>query len=143
MAGLGILFWVSLVSAKTYLTDSNRLALKGYDPVVYFEENRTSPGSEYYQYEWSGAKWYFTSAGNKQKFLASPEKYAPQYGGYCAYDMRQGTKTETDPEAWVIADDKLYLFHNSTVKAEWDKNREDNIKSANEKWLAMTKEGKT
>jgi len=86
------------------------VAIKGYDTVAYFTENRAVKGSEKYSTRWLGATWYFSSAETRDLFLQSPAKYAPQYGGHCADGVSAGTiTTNIDPNAWRIIDGKLYL----------------------------------
>ena len=87
-----------------------RVALRGYDPVSYFEEGKPAKGSERYRYEFDDAVYQFRSAEHRAKFAATPEKYAPQYAAYCAGGVSKGYKTEPDPEAWLIANGKLYVF---------------------------------
>lgn len=88
------------------------VAIKGYDPVAYFTENKAIEGSPANSYRWLGAEWHFASAGNRELFIANPGKYAPQYGGYCADGVSFGTvTTNIDPQAWRIIDGKLYLSY--------------------------------
>ncbi len=86
------------------------VAIKGYDPVAYFTMQKAVKGSDRFTHRWLGANWQFSSAEHRQIFQASPVKYAPQYGGYCADGVAYGQATANiDPEAWRIIDDKLYL----------------------------------
>ena len=88
------------------------VAIKGYDPVAYFTENKAVEGSPAYSHRWLGAVWHFASAKNRDLFKADPGKYAPQYGGYCADGVSFGTvTTNIDPQAWRIIDGKLYLSY--------------------------------
>jgi len=88
------------------------VAIKGYDPVAYFTQNRAVEGSPKYSYHWLGATWHFASAENRDLFAREPVKYAPQYGGYCADGVSFGTiTTNIDPKAWRIIDGKLYLSY--------------------------------
>jgi YHS domain-containing protein len=84
-------------------------AIEGYDPVAYFNEGRPVEGKSEFSQEWMDATWYFASAENRDLFAADPEKYAPQYGGYCAWAVSQGYTANIDPQAWKVVDDKLYL----------------------------------
>ncbi|MEL7173254.1 MAG: YHS domain-containing (seleno)protein, partial [Pseudomonadota bacterium] len=81
-----------------------------------------------------GATWRFSSAENRDLFVENPEKYAPQYGGYCAWAVAQGYTAATDPEAWAIVDDKLYLNYNKSVQAKWEKDVPGHIASADGNW---------
>jgi YHS domain-containing protein len=88
------------------------VAIKGYDPVAYFTENKAVEGSDQFAHRWLGATWYFASAENRDLFIKDPGKYAPQYGGYCADGVSFGTiTTNIDPKAWRIIEGKLYLSY--------------------------------
>lgn len=88
------------------------VAIKGYDPVAYFTDDKAIEGSPAYSHRWLGAEWHFASARNRDLFIANPGKYAPQYGGYCADGVSFGTvTTNIDPQAWRIIDGKLYLSY--------------------------------
>lgn len=109
-------------------------AINGYDAVAYFKENKPVKGNSQYQHKWKDAVWYFSSNDNLSTFKADPEKYAPQYGGYCAYGTADGHKATTEPDAWTIVNDKLYFNYNKEVKAEWLKKRDEFIKQADANW---------
>ena len=109
-------------------------AIDGTDPLSYFTEGRPIEGSSEFYHEWNGATWYFISAENRDKFIAEPEKYAPQYGGYCAWAVSQGYTASTDPEAWKIVDNKLYLNYSKSVQAQWEENIPGNISAADKNW---------
>lgn len=109
-------------------------AIKGYDPVSYFTVNKPQKGFKTISYIWQGATWYFSSEANKTLFTANPEKYAPQYGGYCAYGWAQGYAVKIEPDAWAIEGGKLYLNYNKNVQKDWDKDRLGYIKKADENY---------
>jgi len=109
-------------------------AIEGYDPVAYFTDGKPVEGDSDYSYEWMDATWYFASAENRDLFAADPEKYAPQYGGYCAYAVSQGGTATIDPEAWRIEDGKLYLNLNKDIQATWMKDIPGYIEKANANW---------
>lgn len=109
-------------------------AIDGYDPVAYFKDNKPVEGVNKYVYEWNGAKWYFKNEENKTDFIAEPEKYAPQYGGYCAWAVIQGAAVKTDPTAWHVEDGKLYLNYNADIQAQWNEDIPGNIKKADVQW---------
>jgi YHS domain-containing protein len=115
---------------------SEGVAIKGYDPVAYFVEERPVKGTEKFEYPWMGAKWLFASAENLDTFKADPDKYAPKYGGYCAYAVSQGTTADIDPEAWTVVDGKLYLNLNKKVQNLWMNDMAAYIKKADENWPA-------
>lgn len=109
-------------------------AIDGYDPVAYFKEAKPVKGDNDFVHEWNDSKWYFSSAENKADFIADPEKYAPQYGGYCAWAVSQGYSAPTDPEAWHVEDGKLYLNYSQDVQNTWLKDVPGHIKSADKNW---------
>ncbi len=109
-------------------------AINGYDPVAFFTESKPVKGSDAFSYEWKGADWQFSSQQNLDAFKAAPEKYAPQYGGYCAYGTAEGHKAPTKPETWTVENGKLYFNYNSDVKKSWDKDRAALIKKADAAW---------
>jgi YHS domain-containing protein len=136
---LGIV--ASSVAQKTEVFTPSNQAVRGYDPVAYFTERKPVKGKENLTYHWKDATWYFSSKENLNSFTKNPEKYAPQYGGYCAYGMSKGHKATTDPNAWTIVDEKLYLNNSLQVKEKWMKDQQQNIVKANENWpLAKDKE---
>jgi hypothetical protein len=110
------------------------LAMKGYDAVAYFKEGKPAVGNERYQHTWNGARWQFASAENRDAFARSPEKYAPQYGGYCSYAVSHGYTANGDPEAWKIVDGKLYLNYNREVRQLWEQDVPGNIAKGNGNW---------
>ena len=91
-------------------------------------------GSSDFETEWKGATWRFASAANREAFLADPEKYAPQYGGYCAWAVSQGQTAPIEPEQWSIVDGKLYLNYNADVQAKWKADVPGFIARADENW---------
>jgi hypothetical protein len=92
------------------LPAGRRLALRGYDPVAYFTESQPQKGSEEFWYAFDDAVYLFKNAEHRARFASDPERYAPQYDGYCAGGISKGYKTEPDPEAWAILNDKLFVF---------------------------------
>src|SRR6188474_2563122 len=90
--------------------DASRVALGGYDPVNYFAEGKPKKGVEQFSAIFEDATYWFKNAAHRQMFSTNPEKYAPQFSGFCAIDLSRGLKTEPDPEAWTIADGRLYVF---------------------------------
>ena len=89
---------------------TERLGLKGYDPVAYFTLAKPTPGVVDYEYVYDGVRYRFANARHRDLFKANPEKYAPQFGGSCAMNMANGVKREADPTLWVIANGNLYVF---------------------------------
>ena len=100
---------VSPASAET-VPSGRRVAIGGYDPVAYFTDGQPLKGSEAFWFAFDDAVYQFTSAEHRAQFVADPERYAPQYAGFCAGGISKGYKVEPDPEAWAILNGKLYLF---------------------------------
>lgn len=118
-----------------YTTENG--AIDGYDPVAYFLDGRAKRGSADITFDWNDAKWRFTSPENRDLFAQNPEKYAPQYGGFCALGMAHGGDVPTDPTAWTIHEDKLYLNMINEVSITWRYNPDRLIERADLKWKAM------
>ncbi|MEM7178435.1 MAG: YHS domain-containing (seleno)protein [Pseudomonadota bacterium] len=109
-------------------------AIDGTDPVAYFTQGKPVAGSSDFTHDWNGATWRFASAENRDLFAADPLKYAPQYGGYCAWAVSQGYTASTDPDAWSIVDGKLYLNYNQSVQEKWERDIPGYIVAGDENW---------
>lgn len=120
--------------AKVYTRKSDNKALNGYDSVAYFKQNKPVEGLEKFQTQYNGADWYFSSQENRDEFIASPESFAPQYGGYCAFSVAQGKVIKGDPELWAIEADKLYLNYNKGAHRLWLKRVEKMISKGDKNW---------
>ena len=96
--------------ASTALAQNIRVVLKGYDPVAYFTDGKPVKGDTGISYDWDDQRFYFASAKHREMFAADPERYAPQFAGYCTGSMSRGVRNEGHPEGWVIADGKLFVF---------------------------------
>jgi len=114
------------------------LAIKGYDTVAYFKAGKALKGNESFTFPWHGMTWYFLTKENRDLFAASPEKYAPQYDGYCAWAMTEARKAITDPEVWKIVDGKLYLNCSREAYEKWSRDIPGNIKKADMNWLKFS-----
>ena len=139
---LGVLSFQMIASAVAgempYRTTFLGWAAEGYDVVAYFRDSKPVEGNSDFSHEWSGVKWRFSSAENRDLFAADPEKYAPQYGGYCAYAVSQGYTASVVPEAWSIVDDKLYLNYSKGVRSIWEKDIPGYIDGANKNWPGIS-----
>ena len=111
-------------------------AIKGYDAVAYFKENKAIKGESKFMYEWKGANWHFSNPQNLKEFKANPDKYAPQYGGYCAFGYAKGHASPTEPEVFKIVDGKLYLNYNAQVQQMWNKDIPNFIIDADKNYKA-------
>ena len=109
-------------------------AIDGYDPVAYFTVGKAVKGLEDVTYEWNGARWHFSSAENREMFRLDPERFAPEFGGYCAYAMTDGTYASPKPEVFAIRDGVLYLHYSEAIRKTWLKNVKGFIVGALENW---------
>ena len=123
---------------RVFATDAG--AIRGYDPVAYHTERRAVAGAREIVHEWNGATWHFASAANRDRFAADPERYAPRYGGYCAYGTSQGYKVSTEPDAFALVDGVLYLNYNHAVQRTWDGDRPGFIATADGNWTRLVDE---
>ncbi|MDD3763146.1 MAG: YHS domain-containing (seleno)protein [Nevskiales bacterium] len=112
-------------------------AIKGYDAVAYHTDHKPVKGSKDYTVEWMGATWRFASAEHRDAFKADPERYAPQYGGYCAYAVSQNSTAGIDPEAFTVIGDKLYLNYDKTIQEKWEADRDAYIRDADRLWPGL------
>jgi hypothetical protein len=112
-------------------------AIRGYDPVAYHREGRATPGSAAITHAWGGVDWRFASTANRDLFAADPERYAPRFGGYCAYGTAKGYKVSTDPDAFAIIDGRLYLNYNAAVQDTWNQDRPGYIATAVNNWKSL------
>lgn len=114
IGGLAVLLFAEAAPAEDFVNTGyfGDVAIKGYDPVAYFTDDKAVEGSPQYSHHWLGATWYFANAEHRDMFAKDPGKYAPQYGGYCADGVSFGTvTTNIDPNAWRIIDGKLYISY--------------------------------
>jgi YHS domain-containing protein len=128
-----LLCWVLPLSAGEFY-EKNGVALKGYDPVAYFQEHKPVPGSARYMTVYQGSQFHFASAANRDRFAAQPQQYAPQYGGFCAFGMAKGYKASIDPAAFTIVGDKLYLNYSPSVRSLWQQDIPGYIVKADKNW---------
>lgn len=118
-------------------------AISGYDPVAYFTEAKPVPGQEDFSYVWNDAKWLFSSKENMELFQEAPERYAPQYNGYCAFALSRNDFVNVNPESWAIVDEKLYFTFNHDIKNAWLQDKRNYIAKANRNWkLRIDQESK-
>lgn len=115
-------------------------AIQGIDPVAYFTEAKPVKGDARYTYKYLDQRWQFASQEHLEMFKENPEKYMPQFGGYCAFGMSRGYKAQTSPEAWTIVDGKLYLNYNLEVRERWNEKQADFIKQAEANWPTVKNE---
>ena len=134
-------FSQSVASGSQYHNLDNGVAIKGYDPVAYFSVNKAQKGKKDISFPWHGATYYFSYSADRETFRSSPEKYEPQYGGWCAYAMgHDGSKVEIDPETFKIVNGKLFLFYNrfftNTLKS-WNQDETNLHNLADANWQKL------
>lgn len=131
--------WSFAQKSSTFVQSGK--AIRGYDPVAYFTESKAVKGNDQLVYQWNNVRWYFSSQKNLDQFKADPGKYAPQYGGYCAYGLSNGYKAPTDANAWTIENGKLYLNYSLDVREEWNKDRKRRIEKGDKNWPEVKEKG--
>lgn len=142
----GVLLFAAqaLFSASAFAADpiytgffSNK-ALDGYDTVAYFTQGKAVEGSKKFKLSYKGADWYFSSQENLDKFQADPDKFAPQYGGYCAWAIAAKSDfAPGDPQQWSIVDDKLYLNYDKSIKDMWLEDVPGFISQGDKNWPSL------
>ena len=138
LAGLSsLLLLAGFTGSAVGETTVKNVAIKGYDTVAYFSAGKAVQGNESYSYQWHDMTWHFASQENRDLFAAGPEKYAPQYDGYCAWAMTESRKAITDPEVWKIVDGRLYLNCSQAAYDKWSKDIPGHIQKADANWLKL------
>jgi len=121
-------------TAPVYTGTFSNVAVGGYDSVAYFTQGKPVQGSSQYKVTYNGAEFRFASAANLAKFKASPARYAPQFGGYCAWAVSQGYTASGDPTVWKVVNGKLYLNYNQEIGQKWSQNIPGYIAAGNKNW---------
>jgi YHS domain-containing protein len=120
-----------------YTPAFSQVAVGGFDPVAYFTLGRPVQGTSQFKTEYRGAEFRFASAANLAAFRADPARYAPQYGGYCAWAAAQGYTAPGRPQHWRVVNGKLYLNYNAQVQSDWEKNIAGFIRQADANWPGL------
>jgi YHS domain-containing protein len=123
--------------APIWTSFGSNVAIRGYDPVAYFTLGRPTQGNATFKATYQGAEFHFATAANRAAFVANPARYAPQFGGYCAWAVSQGYTAGIDPSAWAIVDGKLYLNYNQTIQTRWQGDRANLIQVGNRNWPSV------
>lgn len=135
-----LMFNVSaFAKSEIYTSTFSNKAVGGYDSVAYFTQGEPVEGKSDFKTEYQGAKWFFSSQENLDAFLADPEKYAPQYGGYCAWAVGHNITAKGDPLKWKIINDKLYLNYDDDIQTKWLKEPEKWIVEGDKNWPNVLK----
>jgi YHS domain-containing protein len=132
-----ILLSPGALAQKPQVFSDREGAIRGHDPVAYFDRKGPVKGSKQFSHPWGGATWHFASAENRDKFAADPERYAPRYGGYCAYAVANGYTADIDPRAWSVVDGRLYLNYSLGVRERWNKDIPGYIRRGDANWPAV------
>jgi len=123
-------------------TDKNGLGLEGHDPVAYFTRGAPAKGDPQFTATRKGVTYHFTSVANKALFESDPERYAPQFGGFCAWAVSQGYTASIDPEAFQIVDGRLLLQYSLGIRTKFSKDTAGNLAKADANWPKIAAEGK-
>lgn len=126
-------------AAAGAFNETNGVAIDGYDPVAYLQEKQATKGNAEFTNRFKGSVFHFKSAANRDTFAAKPEKFAPQYDGYCAFGVSRGYKAATSSDAFTVVDGKLYLNFSTEVKAMWNKDIPGFIGKADANWPTVEK----
>jgi hypothetical protein len=127
------------VSASA-VNHKNGVAVQGYDMVAYFTEGAAVKGNPGFIHEWSGVRWHFASATNRDAFAGEPGRFAPAFGGYCAYGVSRGYAVDVDPDAFAVVDGTLYLNYSKSVQRTWNQDRAGYIEKARQQWPKVRSE---
>lgn len=130
---------------KPAIFNEDGVALAGYDPVAYFAQGEAKKGTDIESATHDGLTYYFSSTKNKNAFIANPDSYLPEYGGWCAYAVAEtSTKMEPDPTSWQIQDGKLLLFYDDwmtnitgNLKEEWNQDSINYKTKADKNWTSI------
>lgn len=137
VAASAILFSTFSIAGNDSEVDANGVILAGHDAVAYFTKNAAVEGSAKYTAVHNDAIYRFSSASNRDTFNANPTKFAPQYGGFCAYGAALGKKFDIDGKAFEVVDGKLYVNKNPDVYEVWVEDKAENITTGDKQWLTI------
>jgi YHS domain-containing protein len=129
--------WAYLPAAGDGTKTATRVALDGYDPVAYFTDAHPVKGSSAFSFSFDEVVYYFASAEHQKMFSADPDRYAPQYSGYCTVGVSMGKKAEADPQVWAISNGRLFVFFNQNGHAVFAEDSAGIIVKANTNWSAL------
>ena len=130
---------VAVADQPPVFTGRGDFAIRGYDAVAYHMDEKPVKGDSDFTTEWNGATWRFKSAENRDTFASDPERWAPAYGGYCAWAVANNYTAKTDPDAWSVADGRLFLNFNKSIRKKWSKDIPGNVKRGDANWPGVLK----
>lgn len=128
----------AVAQAQRVNSDRRGLAVKGYDVVAYFVDGRAVPGTAAFEHAVGGVRYRFASAANRDRFAQEPQRYVPQYGGFCAYAVSKGYTADTDPLAWKIVDGRLFLNYDRDVQKIWEQDIPGRIQTGDANWPGLS-----
>ena len=134
VAATAVILFTAPLAAAPLNVGGDGVAIKGYDPVAYFNQSKPVAGSPDHTAVHGGATYRFASAANLAAFKADPDKYVPAYGGFCAYAMAKGYQAPIDPQAFSVVNDKLYLNYSKSVRRTWQGDQAGYIAKADRNW---------
>jgi len=114
--------------------DQSGLALRGYDPVAYFDTGKPTMGVATLEATFDGARYLFATEEHRAAFLADPAKYVPQFGGFCSVGTSFGEKVDADPTTGKVVNDRLYVNYSAKAQALFDKDVSGTISRAETNW---------
>jgi hypothetical protein len=133
LASTGLLLPRGASAAQRVFAEGG-IAVRGADVVAYVTEGRPMAGNAAFVHAWGGVTWRFATAANRDLFAADPERYAPAYGGFCAWAVAQGYTASIDPRVWRIVDGRLFLNYSASVQRQWERDIPGNIAKADANW---------
>jgi YHS domain-containing protein len=133
-----LFFFISIIvngqATKINKSFFGNKAVDGKDIVLLYQSGSITDGEKQFVHEYNGAKWYFSGQKTLELFKENPKKYAPAYGGYCAWAVANGYTASVELETAVVVDEILYLNYNKKIAKKWSKDRAENILKANRQW---------
>lgn len=132
LLGAGLALPPAPLAARSFAEDG--VAVRGTDVVAYVTEGRPRPGRPEFEHEWRGARWRFATAAHRDAFAADPARYAPAYGGFCAFAVSEGYTAPIDPAAWRIVEGRLFLNYDRGVQRRWERDMARRIARGDANW---------
>ncbi len=139
LAAFALLASSAFAGELVNVSGASKIAVSGYDPVAFFAEAKAVNGSPFISAEYQNATYFFASEEHKQLFTENPAKYAPQFGGYCAYGVSLGKLFPVDITTWQVRDGKLYLNLNADVLKKFNADLSGNVAKAEQHWPELVK----
>jgi hypothetical protein len=135
----GVIVTAANAHAQRVNAGSGGLAVKGYDVVAYVTQGKPVEGSTQFEHRIGNSTYRFASAVNRDAFAKEPDRYLPQFGGFCAYAVSRGYTADIDPLAWRIVDGRLYLNYNRRAQTKWEEDVSGNIAKGAANWPALSR----